>query len=82
MGNETFYSDGLKENKTNCFPRDLTLGTTTAVKTTVKKKGNLRSFKLNRVYLDPLNMSNSNDFPGVEFLRILFRLKKIKGNSS
>ena len=23
---------------------------------------NLRSFKLNRVYLDPLNMSNAGDF--------------------
>ena len=27
-----------------------------------KKKMNLRSFKLNRVYLDPLNMSNADDF--------------------
>ena len=27
-----------------------------------KKKMNLRSFKLNRVYLDPLNMSNAGDF--------------------
>ena len=26
------------------------------------KKMNLRSFKLNRVYLDPLNMSNAGDF--------------------
>ena len=26
------------------------------------KKMNLRSFKLNRVYLDPLNMSNVGDF--------------------
>ena len=26
------------------------------------KKINLRSFKLNRVYLDPLNMSNAGDF--------------------
>ena len=26
------------------------------------KKTNLRSFKLNRVYLDPLNMSNAGDF--------------------
>ena len=25
-------------------------------------KMNLRSFKLNRVYLDPLNMSNAGDF--------------------
>ena len=32
-----------------------------AVKTSVKKM-NLRSFKLNRVYLDPLNMSNAGDF--------------------
>ena len=28
----------------------------------VGKKMNLRSFKLNRVYLDPLNMSNVGDF--------------------
>ena len=28
----------------------------------VAKKMNLRSFKLNRVYLDPLNMSNADDF--------------------
>ena len=28
----------------------------------VSKKMNLRSFKLNRVYLDPLNMSNVGDF--------------------
>ena len=26
------------------------------------KKNELRSFKLNRVYLDPLNMSNAGDF--------------------
>ena len=29
----------------------------------VGKKMNLRSFKLSRVYLDPLNMSNAGDFP-------------------
>ena len=68
MGNETFYSDGLKENKTNCFPLNLTLGTLSnddddgSENDSKKKKMNLRSFKLNRVYLDPLNMSNSNDF--------------------
>ena len=28
----------------------------------VAKKMNLRSFKLNRVYLDPLNMSGAGDF--------------------
>ena len=28
----------------------------------VGKKMNLRSFKLNRVYLDPLNVSNAGDF--------------------
>ena len=39
----------------------------------------LRSFKFNRVYLDPLNRAKWN---GVEFLRILFRIKKIKKNSS
>ena len=48
----------------------------------VAKKGNLRSFKLNHVYLDPLNMSNAGEFPGVEFLRISFKFKKRKENSS
>ena len=38
----------------------------------VAKKMNLSSFKFNRVYLDPLNMSNAGDFSEVEFLRILF----------
>ena len=28
----------------------------------IAKKMNLRSFKLNRVYLDPLNVSNAGDF--------------------
>ena len=28
----------------------------------VGKKMNLRAFKLNRVYLDPFNMSNAGDF--------------------
>ena len=45
----------------------------------VAKKTNLRSFKLNRVYLDPLNMSNEGDFSWIEFLRILFKLKKEEG---
>ena len=31
-----------------------------------KKKMNLRSFKRNRVYLDPLNMSNAGDFNFLE----------------
>ena len=48
----------------------------------VAKKINLRSFKLYRVYLDPLNMSNVGDFPGVEFLRVLLRFKKTKENLS
>ena len=51
----------------------------TAVKTSLKKM-NLRSFKLYRVYLDPLNMSNADDFPGVELLRTLLRFKKRKEN--
>ena len=42
------------------------------------KKMNLSSFKLNRVYLDPFNMSNAGDF----FLRILFKFKKRLENSS
>ena len=47
----------------------------------VGKKRNLHSLKLNRVYLDPLNMSNAGEFPGVEFLRILFTFNKRKENS-
>ena len=46
------------------------------------KKMNLRSFKLNRVYLDHSLCQMQATFPGVEFLRILFRLKKMKKNSS
>ena len=42
--------------------------TTGAVKTSVKKM-NLRSFNLNRVYLDPLNKSNA-----VTFLKLPIKL--------
>ena len=35
----------------------------------VVKKMNLRSFKLNRLYLDPLKCQMQATFPGVEFLR-------------
>ena len=42
--------------------------TTRAVKTSVKKM-NLRSFNLNRVYLDPLNKSNA-----VTFLKLPIKL--------
>ena len=52
-----------------------------AVKTSVKKM-NLRSFKLNRVYLARSICQMQATFPGVEFLRILFRFKKMKENSS
>ena len=47
----------------------------------VAKKMNLRSFKLNRVYLDPLDMPMQATFPGVEFVRILFKFKRRKENS-
>ena len=39
---------------------------------------NLSSFKLNRVYLDPIKCQIQATFPGVEFSRILFRFKKRK----
>ena len=48
----------------------------------VAKKMNLSSFKLNRVYLDPLKFQMPETFPGVKFLMILFRFKKRKQNSS
>ena len=53
----------------------------TAVETSLKKR-NLRSIKLNRVYLDPLKMLMQETFPEDEFLRILFKFKKRKENSS
>ena len=48
----------------------------------VAKKMNLSSFKLNRVYLDPIKCQMQATFPGVEFLRILLRFKKRKEDSS
>ena len=42
----------------------------------VAKKMNLSSFKLDRVYLDPIKCQMQATFPGVEFLRILCGLKK------
>ena len=44
----------------------------------VAKKMDLRSFKLNRVFLDPLNMSNAANFPEIEFVRILAELSRAK----
>ena len=48
----------------------------------VAKEMNLRSFKLYRVHLDSLNMLMQKTFPEDEFLRILFKFKKRKENSS
>ena len=48
----------------------------------VAKKMNLSSFKLNRVYLDPIKCQMQATFPGVELLRILLRFKKRKEDSS
>ena len=39
------------------------------------KKTNLRSFKLNRVYLDPLIMSNAGDFSWSWILKDLLKFK-------
>ena len=48
----------------------------------VGKKMNLRSFKLNRVFGPAQYVKMQATFPEVEFLRILFRFKKRKENSS
>ena len=40
---------------------------------------NLRSFKLNRVYLDPLNMLNAGDFSGIWILEKFTQLQKEEG---
>ena len=49
--------------------------TTTVVKTSLKKK----SFKLNRVYLDPLNMSNTGDFSWSWILNDFIQAQKEEG---
>ena len=40
---------------------------------------NLRSFKLNRVYLDPLNMSNAGDFSWSRTLKDFIQVQKEEG---
>ena len=45
----------------------------------VAKKMNLRSFKLNRVYLDPLNMSNAGDFSWSWILKDFVQVQKQEG---
>ena len=45
----------------------------------VGKKMNLRSFKLNRVYLDPLNMSNAGDFSWSWILKDFIQVQKEEG---
>ena len=48
----------------------------------VAKKMNVRSFKLNRVYLDPLNMSNAGDFSWSWILKDFIQVQKEEENSS
>ena len=43
------------------------------------KKMNLGSFKLNRVYLDPLNMSNAGDFSWSWILKDFIQVQKDEG---
>ena len=45
----------------------------------VGQKMNLRSFKLNRVYLDPLNMSNVGDFSWSSVLKDFIQVQKEEG---
>ena len=45
----------------------------------VPKKMNLLSFKLNRVYLDPLNMSNAGDFSWSWILKDFIQVQKEEG---
>ena len=47
-----------------------------------KKKMSLRSFKLHRVYLHPLNMSNVGDFSWSSVLKDFIQVQKGKENSS
>ena len=48
----------------------------------VTKKMNLCSFKLSQVYMDPLNMPSAGDFSWSWILKILFKFKNSKKNSS
>ena len=45
----------------------------------VAKEMNLRSFKLNRVYLDPLNMSNAGDFSWSWIRKDFIQVQKEEG---
>ena len=45
----------------------------------VGKKMNLRPFKLNRVYFDPLNMSNAGDFSWSWILKDYIQVQKEEG---
>ena len=45
----------------------------------VSKQMNLRSFKLNRVYLDPLSMPNAGDFPWSWILKDFIQAQKDEG---
>ena len=45
----------------------------------VAKEMNLRSFKLNRVYLEPLNMSNAGDFSWSWILKDFIQVQKEEG---
>ena len=45
----------------------------------VAKKMNLRPFKLNRVYLDPQNMSNAGDFSWSWILKDFIQVEKEEG---
>ena len=48
----------------------------------VAKKMNLRSFKLNRVYLDPLNVSHAGDFSLSWILKDFIQVQKEEISSS
>ena len=45
----------------------------------VGKKMNLRSYKLNRVYLDPLDMSNAGDFSWCWIIKDFIQAQKDEG---
>ena len=65
FGQESIYGLSLGTKKVTVVER-CSLGTLSKDddngSENVAKEMNLRSFKLNRVYLDPLNMSNAGDF--------------------
>ena len=83
LGREELDPNSVQKTRCKFTLSSLILGTLSKddddASENVGKKMNLRSFKLNRVCLDPLNMSNTGDFSWSEILKNLIQVKKDEG---